>query len=160
MSMLPPQRRGGTIEWLPGSAGATPIVPGNGANASVMSSANRTRPLADLRDPQPRLAELVGKQAEAGNDRRPAPGMRTQLEDLDGEHVAWLRTAHEHRTGHGVDPVEVQRGDIGGRRVGGELVAGSVGGLELHGLAGLDLERRRDRVVPGERNRLGPDPVQ
>jgi hypothetical protein len=31
VSMLPPQRVGGTIECSPGWAGATPIVPGNGA---------------------------------------------------------------------------------------------------------------------------------
>ena len=30
MSMLPPTRRGGTMLCSPGSAGARPIVPGNG----------------------------------------------------------------------------------------------------------------------------------
>jgi hypothetical protein len=31
VSILPPQREGGTIERGPGSTGATPIVPGNGS---------------------------------------------------------------------------------------------------------------------------------
>ena len=101
MSMLPPQRRGGTIEWLPGSAGASPIVPGNGANGSVMSSANRTRP-ADASTSEIRSHGAVNSSAS-----RPKPGMiavqphavGSQLEDLDREHVAGLRAAHEHRAG-------------------------------------------------------------
>ena len=44
VSRLPPQRDGGTIECAPGSGRATPSVPGNGRNGSVMRSAKRTRP--------------------------------------------------------------------------------------------------------------------
>ena len=35
MSMLPPTRRGGTTEWCPGSAGATPIVPAKGFSGTL-----------------------------------------------------------------------------------------------------------------------------
>ena len=40
MSMLPPTRRGGTTEWRPGSAGATPIVPANGFSGTRASGPN------------------------------------------------------------------------------------------------------------------------
>src|SRR5689334_25242050 len=36
--------------------------------------------LVDARDAQPRIGELVGKEAEAGDDRRPAPVAWPQLE--------------------------------------------------------------------------------
>ena len=43
VSRLPPQRDGGTIECSPGSAGATPMVPGNGRYGSVIESLQTTR---------------------------------------------------------------------------------------------------------------------
>jgi hypothetical protein len=54
-----------------------------------------------------------------------------RLEDLDREHVAGLRAAHEHRAGHWVDPVEIKRG----RRLRCQLATGSIGGFELNRLA-------------------------
>ncbi len=62
----------------------------------------------DLRDAQPRVGELVGEQAEAGDDRRPAPALRPELEQLDRERVARLRALDEDRAADRVDVREVE----------------------------------------------------
>jgi hypothetical protein len=114
----------------------------------------------DARDPQPRVGELVGQQAEAGDDRRPAPVARAQLEDLDGQRVAGPGAADEHRAGHRVHAREVERRDGGDVRIAVQLAARGVAHLELDDVAGLDLEHRRDRVVPHEVGGLLAHPVQ
>ena len=38
-SMLPPQRRGGIVEWTPGSSGGIPSTPRNGASRTARSGA-------------------------------------------------------------------------------------------------------------------------
>jgi hypothetical protein len=78
---------------------------------------DRARLRVDRRDPQPRVGELVRQQPEAGDDRRPAPVARAQLEDLDRERVAGARATDEDRAGDRVDAPEVERRDVGGCRV-------------------------------------------
>jgi len=75
----------------------------------------------DRRDPQPRVGELVGQQPEAGDDGRPAPVARAQLEDLDREDVAGARACDEDGSRDRVDAREVQGRDVVGRRVAIEL---------------------------------------
>ena len=48
MSRLPPTRRGGTIEWWPGSPGATPMVPANGFSGILAFGENIAGALPDL----------------------------------------------------------------------------------------------------------------
>ena len=69
MSMLPPHRVGGTTECRPGSAGATPMVPGKGANGSVTPSANRTEPR------RASTCEIRSHGSGNASARRPNPGM-------------------------------------------------------------------------------------
>jgi hypothetical protein len=104
--------------------------------------------LLDLRDAKPRIGELVGEEAEAGDDRGPAPVARAQLQDLDGQRVAGLGALHEHRARDRVHVREVERRDRVGPRVGGDLLVGRVADVQLDVVAGVDLDRRGDRVVP------------
>lgn len=67
MSMFPPHRLGGTIECSPGSAGATPIVPGNGSNGSSTSSRKATRPSS--------IVEIRSHGSGNSSASRPKPGM-------------------------------------------------------------------------------------
>ena len=82
MSMLPPTRRGGTIECRPGSAGASPIVPQNGFNGTCRLARRLTghrKPVVGP-DMQRRVLELIGKQTEAWNVRGPTPAGCGKLE--------------------------------------------------------------------------------
>ncbi len=114
----------------------------------------------DGRDVQPRVGELVGEQPELGDDRRPAPVVRDQLEDLDLERVARFGALDVDRAGDRVDVAHVHLRDVLRRRVPGQLPAGRVRGLELHRRARLDLQHRRDRVVPHRLPVLSADAVE
>src|SRR2546430_384850 len=78
----------------------------NGAGKRPVPELDRVAPddagplSVDLRDLQPRLRELVREQAEARNQRRPAPILRSELDDLDLEHVARRGALDEQRTAH------------------------------------------------------------
>ena len=69
MSMLPPHLDGGTTECCPGSAGASPIVPGKGWKGSVMSSANRTLALFAS------TVEILSQGSGNSSASSPKPGM-------------------------------------------------------------------------------------
>src|SRR2546421_5908492 len=108
------------------------------------------RPLSvDLRDPEPRLRELVREQAEARNQRRPAPILRSELDDLDLEYVARRGTLDEHGTADRVDVGEVELLHVCGARGRGDLLVRGVAHMEFDKVARVDLERTLERVVPG-----------
>ena len=69
MSRLPPQSDGGTIECSPGSARATPIVPGNGSKGSVIPSPKRTRRRS------PSTSEMRSQGSGNSSASRPKPGI-------------------------------------------------------------------------------------
>jgi hypothetical protein len=101
-------------------------------------------------DVEPRLGEFVGEEPEAGDDRRPAPGLGRELDDVYLQDVAGLGVLDVDAAGDRVDLGEVQSRAVLGGRLGGELASGRVGALQLHSLPGVDLHHRRRRVVPDE----------
>jgi hypothetical protein len=104
--------------------------------------------VGDLRDPQPWVRELVGQQSEARDDRRPAPVRRLELEQLDGKRVSWFGSLDVDRAADRVDLREIERRDVGGGRVADDLLVRGVADVEDDHLAGLDLQRGLERVVP------------
>ena len=87
--MFPPQRDGGTIECDPGSAGATPSVPGNGTE--------RQRDAIREANGVARLTSEIRSQGSGNSSASsPKPGMiavqpqsgGSELEQLDGERVS------------------------------------------------------------------------
>ena len=110
---------------------------------------------AEVEDAQVRLGELVGQQAEAGEDRRPAPAARVQVEDLDREGVAHLGALDVHRPGQRVDAVPVQARDHARVRAGPDLVVAHVAGLEDHGVAVGDGQQGFVARVPREVHAVG-----
>ena len=110
--MLPPNVPGGMTACSLAPAGQTPIVPEERRDrdrdvvAQVREVAAR-----EVEDPQVRVGEVVRQQPEAGQDRRPAPALRVQVEDLDRERVAGLRALDGDRAGERVDAVPVEPSD-------------------------------------------------
>ncbi len=102
----------------------------------------------DVRDPKPRLGVLVREQAEAGDDRRPPPRLRPELEQLDRERVTGLGALDENRPADRIDVREVELRDVVDTGCAGDLLVGGVADVQQNRLARLDLERRLDRVVP------------
>src|SRR5256886_17113284 len=102
----------------------------------------------DLRDPEPRLCELVREQAEARNQRRPAPILRSELDDLDLEHVARRGALDEHGTADRVDVGEVELLHLCGARGCCDLLVRGVAHVEFDRVARVDLDGGLDRVVP------------
>ena len=90
--MLPPNVPGGITGAALAPAGQTPIVPKNGVerDRDVLAQV-RDVAVREVEDPQVRVGEVVGQQAEPGQDRGPAPALRVDVEDLDGQRVARLR---------------------------------------------------------------------
>jgi hypothetical protein len=102
----------------------------------------------DLGDPQPGVGKLVGEQAEAGDQSRPAPVAGRQLEDVHLEDVARRCSPHLDRAGHRVDMREVEAGHGVGAGVAVDLLVRGVAHVAQNLLAGGDREHRLDRVVP------------
>ncbi len=71
-----------------------------------------------------------------------------ETDDLDFENVAGLRTANEHRSGEGVNAATVDAGEIFERDARMDLSASGFDALEVDGVAGIDLEARRERAIP------------
>ena len=128
MSMLPPHVRGGTIEWLAGLGRRDP----DGARERSerkrdVVARTRTRPL-DASTSEIRSHGSVNSSAS-----RPKPGMIAVQPQRAGRSSRistastspGLSALHEHRTGHRVDAVEVQRRDVCWRRVRGQLATGA-----------------------------------
>ncbi len=69
MSRLPPHCVGGSTEYCPGCRGATPIVPGNGANGSVTLWLNLTFSLA------PSTSLMFSQGSGNSSASSPKPGM-------------------------------------------------------------------------------------
>lgn len=122
----------------PGAAGATPIVPANGASGMRAFSPYRSGALPVVPVVQGRFREVVGEQTEAGYVCRPAPTRRSIGEDADAQNVTGLCAVDENRAGHRIDA----RGVVGGKNVGGtclgDLASRGVGNVEGYALVGRD----------------------
>jgi hypothetical protein len=114
----------------------------------AVGEANTARRGVDLRDPQPRVRELVGEEAELRDDRRPPPVLRLELDQLDLEDVSRGGAFDKDWAADRVDAREVELRDVLHPRVPVDLVARGVTHVQLDGFARLDLERGLDRVVP------------
>ena len=97
---------------------------------------------------QPRVRELVGEQAEAGDVAGPAPARRAQRQDRDLERIAGLCAVDPDRAGDRIDAAEVELFEVGRGRGLVELTGRGVERLELHALARRDLQHRGKGVVP------------
>ena len=82
--------RGRDDRVRPRGLGSNADRPGERPAGQLKPVAEEDAPVLDRRNTQPRLGEVVGKEAEARNDRCPAPSSRSHLEHLDLEHVARL----------------------------------------------------------------------
>ena len=140
-------------------SGATPISPQNGASGHVdprpeLGPAGRPGHGRDLVE---RGGEVVGQQPEAGDAGGPAPVAGRQLEDVDLERVARLGAGDLDRAVDLVDPVEVERLEVGRRRVGRQLSVRRIEAVEPDDVARRHRRDRRDRRVPGEVGRVARD---
>ena len=108
----------------------------------------------DLRDAQPRVRILLGEEAEARDDRRPAPSVRRELEQLDGEDVSRAGALDEHRSADRVDVREVELGDVLHSGAGVNLLVRGIADVQPHDRVRLHFERGLDRVVPDVAERL------
>ena len=94
------------------------------------------------------VGELLGQQAELGQDRAPAPLARLQREDLHRERVARLRALDANRPREVVERVEVELAVLVGRALLHLPIAGHQQ-VEVDRVARLDGQRRREVAVPG-----------
>jgi hypothetical protein len=114
--------------------------------------------VTEIERPQVRIRELVGQGAELGQDRAPPPLARGELEDVDPQRVAELRSLNVHRPEQVVEGVEIEARLL----VAGALVHLSVTGHEqviVHGVSRADPQRRLERVVPPVMDALRVDLV-
>src|SRR5262245_24015391 len=113
----------------------------------------------ELRDAKPRVRVLVGEEPEFGNDRRPSPVARLELEKVDDEHVARPGALDEEGAADRIDVSEIELQDVFGARGGVNLLVRRVPEVELDDVARIQLERGLDRVVPDVVERVAAEIV-
>ena len=152
--MLPAYSPGGTCCSWPGSLRATPIVPGNGRSGMTTPGRNSVTILVQVEIEIFDLAVLVDLRElpeHAGHVEVRRIGARHDLVDPHLEHVAGLRAFDIDRPGEGVRPAAREVGaqllDLLDGRAGDDLVVAVHHRFEHDGVAGLDPQHRRLRVV-------------
>src|SRR6266480_1244955 len=116
-------------------------------NVYVVSQLCRS-PVAQLEVAHVRLGKVGGQKAKARQQRRPAPGSRLELQDLDLQRVSRFGSAHVDRAAQWIEAIEVEGAEPGRRIALLELSGGDLFSVEVDDVAGLDLDHRRQRVVP------------
>ena len=91
------------------------------------------------------LGEQIAQEAEARHDHRVAVLVGLDVDQRHREHVALLGALDEHRPGHRMHEVEVERGDVVGGRADGQVAVESIAGLEHDVVARLGARHGRDR---------------
>ena len=76
------------------------------------------------------------------------PARRAERQHAYLQRIARLRAVDVHRSRHRVDSVEIELFQVGRRGRSRELPRRGIEGLEVHGLARRDLQRRGKRIVP------------
>ena len=104
----------------------------------------------EIEDLQVRIGEVVRQQPEAGQDRRPAPALRMQVDDLDRERMAGLGAVDGDRASERVDTVPIEQGDRIGRRLRRDLVVAHVARVHDDRVAARNRQHRLVVRVPGE----------
>jgi hypothetical protein len=114
----------------------------------------RVRAVREVPDGQVRLRELgFREQAAPRADRRPAEGgRRLDVQDLDRQHVAAPRASDGDRPGQRMAAERTTPEHVVVCRGRGIVAVGGIARVEDHGIARIDLEPRRQRVVPGPVN--------
>ena len=87
---------------------------------------------------QERLGHHVAQEAEPWHDRTERDGLREDVNELDLQHVAWLRALDEDRAGEGMHRASVERGEVGDSGGGCDLTIERVAGLQRNLLAFAD----------------------
>src|SRR5439155_26635869 len=95
-----------------------------------------------------RVGEVGCQKAQARQQRRPAPRSRLELQDLDLQRVSRFSSPHIDRAAEWVEAVEVEGAELGRRVALLELSGGDLFSVEVDDVAGVDLDHRRQRVVP------------
>ena len=103
---------------------------------------------AELPDLEPGCRELVGEEAEAGDDRGPSGGAHLHRPNLNRENVARPGALDVNRPAGGVDPLEVEVDDGINARGGADLPGRGVGDLERQLGAGADGDDRLPVIGP------------
>jgi hypothetical protein len=94
VSMFPPKapRRHDRLRAGAGGADAHRAHEGLDRDLDVLAEVDEVA-VGQVEDPQVGIGEVVGQQPEPGQDGRPAPALRVEVEDLDRERVARLGAA-------------------------------------------------------------------
>ena len=149
VSTLPPPSCGGNGMKVPSRSGQLPMVPQNGHDRDLDARHERRRRApAQVEGAHEAVGELLGQQAELGQDRAPAPLAGLEREDLDRERVARLRAFDAHRPREVVEGVEVELALLERRALVHLAVAGHEE-VEVHDVARLDAQRGRELAIPG-----------
>ena len=155
--MLPPPACGGRDRHVvhPGAGHASGAQERLERNPDAGHELGRVA-LGEVEELQVGVVELAGRQqAEAGQDRRPAPVGQLEAEELDGEHIARLCSRHVDGACERVDGVEVERAEVLRGRVAADLAAREVVGLDHDDVALLDVQHGLDVDVPPPVGRHG-----
>ena len=94
------------------------------------------------------IGENVAQKTEAGDDDRVAERVGRNIEQRDCEYVTGLRVLHVERPRQWMHEIQIQRNDIGGRRVAVQRVIERIARPENHNIAGLRGRHGRDGRVP------------
>src|SRR6266852_5968482 len=105
-------------------------------------------PVAKVEIADAGVGKVRGQQSQARKQGGPPPRTRLEAQDLHLEDVAGLGTLDEDRTAKRVELVEVECSEPGGVVAFLQLTGGHLLGVEVDDVARLDLDRRRQRVVP------------
>src|SRR5207249_4509077 len=116
-------------------------------------------PIAEVEVADVGVRKVRGQQAQARQQRRPAPSTRLQLEDLDLECVPRFGAVNVDRPAQRIQPVEVELAQLGGRVALLDLARRHLLGVEVDDVARRDLHRRFQRVVPLVVELVATDPV-
>ena len=149
VSTLPPPSCGGNGMKVPSRSGQLPDGAAERHDRDLDAGHERRRRApAQVERAHEAVGELVGQQAELGQDRAPAPLARLEREDLDRERVARLAPSTRIGPREVVERVEVELAVLVGRALLHLPIAGHQQ-VEVDGVARLDGQRRLEVAVPG-----------
>jgi hypothetical protein len=104
----------------------------------------------EIEDPKIGVREVVGQQAQPGQDRRPAPALGVDIQNLDRERVPGLGALYPDRSGERVNAVPVKPGDHACVGVRADLIVADVTRPDHDRIAGIDHQHRVVARIPGE----------
>ena len=101
-------------------------------------------------DVQSRVGKVVGQQAEVCKDSGPTPTRGIEAEQRDLQCIPRFRAVDIHRARDWIDPIVVDRREILGRGLGGNLAAQRVEVFELDAIPRRDRDGGDTGVIPAQ----------